>query len=193
MKKLFCLVVLLFQIGCAAGFDNTVPVADLIQVVDPSPARVQIGNSWVRIDPFSDNREQDALIKINDRLVKPDDTVSLHVSKAFEDFLRLNNYRISQSRGPILRGELLDWFADIETGFPTSKGNARAAFRIVVIDESGVTRYSAVYKGSSSLKHPFLTESKVKRIMGEALQVAMESALKDPAFLQVIDSNQQIF
>lgn len=187
MRLLPFIVLLFCCAGCAAGFDNTVPVADLINIVDPTLGRVPFGDRWVRVDAFSDAREKEALISINGRAVMPDDTVALHVTHAFEDYLRLNDYRLAQMRGPLLRGEVLEWFADVQTGFPTSKESAKAAIRILVIDDRGSTIYSAVYNGASSLQHPFLTESKVKRVLGEAMQTAIEGVLKDAGFLQAVD------
>lgn len=192
MKKILFIAISLFMFGCAAGFDSSVPMTDFRIIEDPNPDRVQFGERWVRVEGFSDLREGEQLFTINaKRKVMPDDGVSRYVTSAFEDVLAMNDFRLSQMKGPIIRGEILDWHAKLSTGFPTSEEVATASVRIMVVDDTGKNRFSAVYNGSSSLKHPFLTESKAKKVLSEAMQVALESVLMDPSFIQLVDEVRQ--
>ena len=188
MKKFAFIVLSLFMYACAAGFDSRVSMTDLIIIDDPNPDRVQFGERWVRVEGFSDLRDSEQLFTVNGkRKVMPNDGVSRYVTRAFEEVLTMNDFRLAQMRGPIIRGEILDWHAKLDTGVPTSKEDATASVRIMVVDDTGKNRFSAVYNGTSSLKHPFLTESKAKKVLSEAMQVALEGVLKDPSFIQTVD------
>ena len=186
MKKLIVLLSLFLMTACAAGFDDTVQVAEMVNVVDLTPGRVQYGDKWVRVDSFSDNRQVNEVIRINGRRVNADSSVAFQVTKLFEDLLRINDYRMAQMKGPLIRGEVLEWLTDIQTHFPSSTALSTAAVRLMVLDEEGKVLHSSTYSGKASLKHPFLTESKAKHLAGEAIQTALEGALKDPKFVEAL-------
>lgn len=177
--------------GCAPGFGERVDVEELMPDKLTAPASVGYGECRVRVEQFSDNRPSDELIRIDGRPVLPEGLVAARITTAFEDALRLWGCRISQHEGVLLRGEVVDWIADVGPSFPVSKAKASAAIRITVLGENFRPLYSAVYNGDTDVTHPFLSESRVKSMLETAMETALEAALKDRGLQRFMSADRE--
>ncbi len=175
----------LLTAGCAPGFGSRIDVGSLISPGD-APALGMPTVATVRVEQFSDNRPYRELVRIAGRNVLPEGVVAARTTEALQDMLREEGYRVSQFRGRVIRGEVLDWVAEITPGFPASTGKASAAVRILVSDENDRPLYSASYDGSAEMSHPYLSESRAKKLLGTAMETALEGAAKDEGLRQAL-------
>lgn len=186
-------------VACAPGLGGTIPVS-----LTDSAARTgnhedrfldDKGSDYssefptVRLQSFTDVRRYSEIVSIRGRSVMPAGNIPLAVRDAFQSNLRKLDYRVTQFEGPIVAGEVLEWRATVDPGFPTTKCEALAALRVFVTDENHNVIFQGIYNGASKKVHPFLGQSGVQETIAGAMDAAIAASFEDNGLLQALRSH----
>lgn len=177
----FCIVPLI--IGCAPELGRSLAVPTL-----PEPELVSNDSAGsepvrVRIGHFIDARPAQTIVVIDGRKVDSEGALSRAVEEGFERYLRQAGARIAVLNAPTIEGQVVDWSARVEPGFPTSEANAVARLKVVVRDSRGHPIYHATFSGESTATHPMLGTDEIQRLLGQAMGSAIEAAVRDDDFV----------
>lgn len=186
MNKRMCLVVLgfcCFMTGCAPEVGLTliapeVPEPESMLQAESSaePVRVKIGS-------FSDARPAQTIAIIDGRKVDSEGELGKVVAEGFERYLRRAGARIAVLNAPTIEGQVVDWNARVEPGFPTSEAQAVARLKVIIRDTRAHPIYYATFTGESSVSHPMLGSEEVQRLLAQAMGSAIEAAVRDEDFV----------
>jgi hypothetical protein len=137
----------------------------------------------VRIGHFQDARPSQTIVTIDGRKVDSEGPLTRSVEEGFERYLRRAGARIAVLNAPTIEGQVTDWAARIEPGFPTSQASAVARLKVTVRDSRGHPIYHATFSGESKASHPMLGVDGVQRLLGQAMGSAIEAAVRDDDFV----------
>lgn len=185
--KSYILALLLFAVssvsGCAPEIGLSLNVPNL---PDPEIAADSADTSSgvkVRVGKFVDARPAQTIVVIDGRKVDSEGELTRVVEEGFERYLRRAGARIAVLNAPTIEGQIVDWNARIEPGFPTSEGHAVARLKVTVHDSRGHPLYHATFSGESSATHPMLGSDGVQKLLTQAMSSAIEAAVKDEDFI----------
>jgi hypothetical protein len=156
----------------------SLPESELVntQGAGSDPVRVRVGH-------FIDARTAQTIVVIDGRKVDSDGGVPRVVEEGFERYLRQVGARIAVLNAPTIEGQVVDWSARVEPGFPTSDANAVARLKVTVRDSRGHPIYHATFSGESRASHPMLGVEEIQRLLGQAMGSAIEAAVRDDDFV----------
>lgn len=140
------------------------------------PVRVRVGN-------FVDARPAQTIVVIDGRKVASEGELARVVQEGFERYLRQAGAKIAVLNAPTIEGQVVDWSARVEPGFPTSQASAVARLKVTVRDSRGHPIYYATFSGESTATHPMLGSEEVQRLLGQAMGSAIEAAVRDEDFV----------
>ncbi len=173
--------------GCAPGLGKTIDIDVPIMsngTGDYSPG----SRTEVSLQLFSDRRKNVFIGMINDRKLLPGGSVSLSVQKAFEQYLESKNIVARPGTSTVIQAEVLEWQVDVNSGFPTSKAEAKAKIKFVVSSPASPGGYIAEYNAAADREDPFMSAEDVTALLHEVLKGVFEAALDDGKFLAAIGS-----
>jgi hypothetical protein len=176
-------VFVLSLIGCAPEIGKTlaapaVPDSDLVAVSDGTTDSVR-----VRVGDFTDARPGQTIVVIDDRKVNSEGDLAANVEDAFARYLRQAGARIAVLNAPTIEGQVVDWSANVEPGFPTSQARAIARIKVTVRDSRSHPIYYATFSGEATAQRPILGEDEIQRLLGQAMGSAIEAAVRDEEFI----------
>ncbi len=179
----YIVIFFLTFVGCAPELGRTlivppVPEAELVAGADSAadPVRVRVGN-------FIDSRPAQTIVVIDGRKVDSEGALTRTVEEGFERYLRQVGARIAVLNAPTIEGQVVDWSANVEPGFPTSEARAVARIKVTVRDTKSHPIYHATFSGESTAKHPMLGPDQIQRLLGQAMGSAIEAAVRDEDFV----------
>jgi hypothetical protein len=177
------LVLFLSAAGCAPELGPTltvpgIPDPDIVAVSENTADSVR-----VRIGTFTDARPGQTLVVIDGRKVDSQGALARTVEDAFARYLRQAGARIAVLNAPTIEGQVVDWSANVEPGFPTSQARAIARIKVTVRDSRSHPIYYATFSGESTAQHPMLGEEHIQRLLGQAMGSAIEAAVRDQEFV----------
>jgi hypothetical protein len=180
------LVLLLSAAGCAPELGRTlmvpaIPEPELVAAADGADGAVD--SVRVRVGNFTDARPAQTLVVVDGRKVGSDGALGRTVEDAFARYLRQAGARIAVLNAPIIEGQVVDWSAHVEPGFPTSSARAIARIKVTVRDSRAHPIYYATFSGESTAQHPMLGEEEIQRLLGQAMGSAIEAAVRDEEFI----------
>ncbi len=186
VKRLFVVLLVCVLSACSPSLERTLKVDYVEPESVDNTVKASVSAVRVKLGEFSDLRRQPAIGEIDGRKLLPDGDVALSAKMALQDGLREAGASIALYGDTVVSGEVTNWFVQITPGFPLSKVEASATMRLRVERAHGKSTYSALYSGSIEQKHPFLTQTKVEKSLGDAMAIAVKEALKDDNFVAEI-------
>lgn len=177
------LVLIVSAAGCAPELGRTLTVPGI-----PDPEIVAASDNTtdsvrVRVGNFTDARPGRTLVVIDGRKVDSDGALGRTVEEAFARYLRHAGARIAVLNAPTIEGQVVDWSANVEPGFPTSEARAIARIKVTLRDSRSHPIYYATFSGESTAQHPMLGEEEIQRLLGQAMGSAIEAAVRDGEFI----------
>ncbi len=190
IRAIFGLGMLLIAAGCAPELGRTLPVP-----VIPEPEFVAAGDKGaeavrLKVGNFDDARPAQTLILIDGRNVDSEGPIARVVQDAFTRYLRQAGARIVILNAPTIEGQIVAWSAKVDLGFPTSVGRAVARIKVTVRDSRAQPIYHATFSGESTKEHPILDEEDVKQLLGQAMGIAIDAAVRDRDFITQLSNGR---
>jgi hypothetical protein len=130
-----------------------------------------------------DSRHTQTIAIIDGRKVESEGELGRLVAEGFERYLRRAGARIAVLNAPTIEGQVVDWNARVEPGFPTSEAQAVARLKVTIRDTRAHPIYYATFTGESSVTHPMLGSEEVQRLLAQAMGSAIEAAVRDEDFV----------
>jgi len=170
-------------LGCAPSIGLNFPVTTLPEP-ELSATRTERGEPVrVRVGRFVDARATQTIVVIDGRKVDSQGAVAPIVEEGFERYLRHVGARLAVLQAPIIEGQIVDWSARVEPGFPTSEARAVARLKVTVSDSNGQGIYHATFSGEANQSHPILGIEEIQQVLGQAMGSAIEAAVVDQEFI----------
>lgn len=181
----FIQIVLLANLlsGCAPGLGASLRVPPLPEE-GVQPLMLTAGEVRVNIAKFNDMRQPQFIGDINGRMLETDGDVAYIVQTGCERIFSAAGAKLALFNVPSISADVAKWYVQVKTGFPTSKAVAEASLTMTVYDRESHKVYTATYTGQTSSEHPFLSENKIKEVLGLAMNYAIRQALADPRLLE---------
>ena len=172
------LFVVLFS-ACAPSLGKQLRVDNIIQS-EPSGAPADAeALPRVRVGTFEDRRPYSEVGEVDGRQLQPSGNVALNVQTALEEMLSGGGLRPSQFSGPVLSGQILEWRVKVQPGFPTTTVYASAEVKVELRDQNHALIYAATYSGNGEAEHPMMSQARVEKALGEAMQTALSGIIED--------------
>lgn len=172
-------------IGCAPGLDRQIPVPVVDTPVETATGYQNTGVQ-VQLRPFVDDRPTMAIAVIDGREIPAEGDVAAAVHDAFQSYLDKHGVITSNPNAPIVSGQITEWLVRVAPGFPASAAEAEATLVISVSNLENQTLYRGTYSGTTAVKNPLLTQSKISEALGAAMQYAIAEVMKDEELLRKI-------
>lgn len=137
----------------------------------------------IRVGDFKDSRPSATLVVVDGRRVESAGSAARAVEAGFERYLRSAGARLVDLGAPTIEGEVIDWSARVESSFPTSEAQAVARLKVVVRDTNSKAIYHATFSGESAKQHPIISLEDVRKLLADAMAIAIEAAIRDEAFI----------
>lgn len=137
----------------------------------------------VRVGRFIDARPSKTLVIIDGRNVDSEGALTRSVEDGFERYLRRAGAQIAVLNAPLVEGQVVDWSARVEPGFPMSNARAVARLKVVVRDSRAHPIYHATFSGESTASHPMMGPEQVQELLAQAMGSAIEAAVRDEDFI----------
>ena len=184
-KRMYRLVLgfCFFLIGCAPEIGLTLIAPEVPEPESMSQAESSADPVRVKIGSFSDARPAQTIAIIDGRKVDSEGELGKVVAEGFERYLRRAGARIAVLNAPTIEGQVVDWSARVEPGFPTSEAQAVARLKVTIRDTRAHPIYYATFTGESSVTHPMLGSEEVQRLLAQAMGSAIEAAVRDEDFV----------
>ena len=182
------IILSLFLCACAPGLGSqisppAIPELENARKIDENFSDLP----KIRIGEFVDSRSDTALAVISGREVLADSSLGPVVQEGFERMFRDAGGQVALFRAPMLTGEIQAWQVKVSSAFPTSQATATAKIRINLQDQDNRSLYRGTYTGESTIQHPFLSESKIRDMLGQAMAQAIQQAIVDEDLLIQLD------
>jgi len=193
MNKRMCLLVLGFcclLTGCAPEIGLTLTAPEISEPENLVEAASSAEPVRVRIGAFVDARPTQTIAIIDGRKVDSEGELGRVVGEGFERYLRSVGARIAVLNAPTIEGQVVDWSARVEPGFPTSEAQAVARLKVTVRDTRAHPIYYATFSGESSVTHPMLGAEEVQRLLAQAMGSAIEAAVRDEDFVSQLSKGR---
>jgi len=171
--------------GCAPGLKTALPVAEI-----PGPGEYHAGHAPTpfMLGLLADGRESETIGRIDGREVTAAGDVTGAVRGSLLEYLKASGVESAPGDGPMLRGTVLSWLVEVTPGFPASSAEGTAAVELELVDSAHRVLYTGRYEGQAARKDPFLTEEKIRTVLGEAMAFALREASRDERLLAEIRS-----
>jgi hypothetical protein len=193
MNKRMCLLVLGFcclLTGCAPEIGLTLTAPEISEPENLVEAASSAEPVRVRIGAFVDARPTQTIAIIDGRKVDSEGELGRVVEEGFERYLRSVGARIAVLNAPTIEGQVVDWSARVEPGFPTSEAQAVARLKVTVRDTRAHPIYYATFSGESSVTHPMLGVEEVQQLLAQAMGSAIEAAVRDEDFVSQLSKGR---
>ena len=193
MNKRMCLLVLGFcclLTGCAPEIGLTLAAPEISEPENLVEAASSAEPVRVRIGSFVDARPTQTIAIIDGRKVDSEGELGRVVGEGFERYLRSVGARIAVLNAPTIEGQVVDWSARVEPGFPTSEAQAVARLKVTVRDTRAHPIYYATFSGESSVTHPMLGAEEVQQLLAQAMGSAIEAAVRDEDFVSQLSKGR---
>ncbi len=184
------LLCFLFVSGCAPEIGLNLAVPSLPEPEISVDSADTSAGVKVRVGKFVDSRPEQTVVVIDGRKVDSEGDLPRLVEEGFERYLRRVGARIAVLNAPTIEGQIVDWSARIEPGFPTSEGQAVARLKVTVHDSRGHPIYHATFSGESTTSHPMLGTDEMQKLLTQAMASAIEAAVKDDDFISQLSKGR---
>ena len=187
LKPIFSLILIAALGACSPGLDRHLDISGVSE--NQLAASSDYKNINVRLDGIIDERENFIIGKWGEESLSPDRNTSEVVTNAFSRVMQNYGYNLSNSSYPSVSGEILDWFVEVDQGFPMVTANARAKLRLNIAGPGNKLIYRSIYLAESTKKSPFMSQAHIESILAEAMFSAIQEAFKDPELEQKLQEN----
>ena len=182
------LLIIIFSISaCSPGLDKHLDISGLVE--HQSFESNTQAHTNARLDGIVDERPELAIAKWEDEFLTPDRNTSDIVSKALEQAMFDYGYNVQQHGFPAVSGEILDWFVEVEQGFPLVSAHARAKLRLNITGSGNQLLFRSIYLAETTKKSPFMSQSHIEALLSEAMHSAITEILQDPDFSATLQSS----
>jgi hypothetical protein len=147
----------------------------------------------IRVGDFKDSRPSATLAVVDGRRVESSGGVARAVEAGFERYLRSAGARLVDLGGPTIEGEVIDWNARVESSFFSSEAQAVARLKVVVRDTNSKAIYHATFSGESAKQHPIISLEDVRKLLADAMAIAIEAAIRDEAFIEQLSKGRMSY
>ena len=185
LKKSLLILILSALVACAPGLGRTLKV-DYIEPTSEEEASANKGSLAeirVRVGTITDARSQLPIGEIGGRKLNAEGDIALSVTRALQDGLRNMGASLSLYSGATISGEVVNWYVKVDPHFPLSVIDATATVKLHIAKADGSAGYTAQYTGGVQQKHPFASESRIEKALGDAMVVAFKEALNDESLV----------
>ncbi len=177
-------LVLAVLLGCAPEIGVRLLVPDVPDAVSLEDGAQTANRLRVHVGAFKDDRIDTTLVTIDGRKVDSDGSVGSSVQEGFVRYLSRAGASAAVLGAPSIEGSVIQWHAEVDPSFPTSKASSVAKLAILIRDSRGHSIYRANFTGESSVEHPMLGEKEVSRLLAQSMGSAIEAVVRDEEIMR---------
>ncbi len=174
--------------ACAPGLERDISVR---QIVSPESSVItEVNDLKISVGEIQDLRQDPSIGMIGDTKLMPREKPAQSVQIALEQKLKARGFSLKHFNAPVLVGDLYDWRVNVSQNFPLAEVQASAKVKLRLAAPNSSSFYEATYEGESSGKSPIFSQGKIEEMLGAAMSVALDEALRDDKLLAKISEAQ---
>ena len=144
-------------------------------------------DAFVFVSEVADVRSSEVIVQGGKKESRTKSDVGLLVQEAIGQALQDNGFTLAEDAPVVVKGEVRDWIARVDSGVSV-KVDCQAALFIEVLGPANNRIYAGTYKGSATAQQASVSSSDVRKFLSISMAEAVKQIVLDEQLLDLLSS-----